>query len=156
MLVGGCSRACFAGQGCSLGIVVVVPGISGNTSGDGLGAGCVLGDRGVSRIPLQDPLVTSAGGSSRLRSSARSARRRPTPALSLTVTVNKPRNLRAVSLAASMQAWPPASLVIMEPEESKTTMVGAMVVEIEGALDVDGLGDSVVLSSVAATGKSPA
>lgn len=43
----------LAGQGCSLGIVVVVPGNSGNTSGDGLGEGCVLGGRGVSRIPLR-------------------------------------------------------------------------------------------------------
>lgn len=42
----------LAGQGCSLGIVVVVPGNSGNTSGDSLGEGCVLGGRGVSRIPL--------------------------------------------------------------------------------------------------------
>lgn len=36
----------LAGQGCSLGIVVVVPGNSGNTSGDGLEEGCVLCGRG--------------------------------------------------------------------------------------------------------------
>ena len=51
MLVGGCPRGVLAVQGCSLGIVVVVPGNSGNTSGYGLGVGCVLGGRGVSRIP---------------------------------------------------------------------------------------------------------
>ena len=52
----------FAGQGCSLGIVVVVPGNSGNTSGDGLGEGCVLGGRGVSRIPLRPlPVETLVG-----------------------------------------------------------------------------------------------
>ena len=39
-------------SGCSLGIVVVVPGNSGNTSGDGLGKGCVLGGKRVSRMAL--------------------------------------------------------------------------------------------------------
>ncbi|KHO30139.1 hypothetical protein NX84_04780 [Corynebacterium minutissimum] len=35
-------------------------------------------------------------------------------------------------------------------------MVGAIVLEPDGAFDVDGLGDSTVLSSAAATGKIPA
>ena len=64
--------------------------------------------------------------------------------------------VRAASFAALMRVWPPASLVIMEPEESKTTIVGAIVVELEGVFDVDGLGGSTVLSSAAATGKNPA